>query len=382
VAPDQRIDDLPTPCLILDRRILTTNIDRMGRRVRELGIRLRPHVKTPKSIDVVRLVLDDNVEGIAVSTLREATYFFENGITDIFYAVALAPGKIPAVAELLRRGADLTTLVDCRQAAEIAAAAAAREKITLPVIVEVDVDHHRSGIENTDPDFLPLCRLLHESEAIDFRGIMTYGGAAYDCPTTDAMADVTETHRQVALETVGMLAKEGIGCRIVSYGSSPATFHARTMEGFTETRCGTFILQDLVQSGIGSCEVTDIALTVLASVISHQPGRNRLFIDAGGLALSKDRSTRGRPFDAGYGLVCDTATGKILDELFVATTSQELGVITTRSGASLDFDAFPIGRKIRILPNHADMTAAAYEEYHVVDGSDVVVARWPRVNRW
>ncbi len=108
-------------------------------------------------------------------------------------------------------------------------------------------------------------------------------------------------------------------------------------------------------------------------------------IDAGGLALSKDRSTAAVPHDVGYGLVVDLACGDSLPALQVARVSQEHGVIASPRG-DLPFDALPPGARVRVLPNHACFTAAAYEFYYVVDGGpgagDEVVAEWPRVNRW
>jgi D-serine deaminase-like pyridoxal phosphate-dependent protein len=107
----------------------------------------------------------------------------------------------------------------------------------------------------------------------------------------------------------------------------------------------------------------------------------RTILDAGGLALSKDRSTQGRAFDAGYGIVCDLG-GALIPDLFVAAASQEVALVTNRSGAAIDLARCPVGRKLRILPNHACFTAAAHGEDHVVDGDTQVVAHWSRINGW
>ena len=73
----------------------------------------------------------------------------------------------------------------------------------------------------------------------------------------------------------------------------------------------------------------------------------------------------------------------MLDDLIVNAVSQELGLVTTRDGSPVDLAAFPVGRVVRVLPNHADMTAAAYDRYHVVEGGDPdVVAVWDRSNYW
>jgi D-serine deaminase-like pyridoxal phosphate-dependent protein len=120
---------------------------------------------------------------------------------------------------------------------------------------------------------------------------------------------------------------------------------------------------------------------VLTTVVARQPRQQRLFVDAGGLALSKDRSTAGHAFDAGYGLVCDL-DGQPIPGLIVSAASQEMGTVTSRDGVPIDPDAFPVGRRLRILPNHSCFTAAAHPRYQLVDGGTEVTAVWDRVNGW
>ena len=98
-----KLDDLPTPCLVLDRGILQRNIATMARRLARHGVPLRPHMKTAKSIDVARLAIAGQPGGITVSTLAEAEYFAGHGITDILYAVGITPQKLDQVAEAEQR---------------------------------------------------------------------------------------------------------------------------------------------------------------------------------------------------------------------------------------------------------------------------------------
>ena len=116
-----QLTDLETPALILDRNILDRNLARMREHITQLRTSLRPHVKTAKSIDVVRRSLERQPGGITVSTLKEAEYFFSNGITDILYAVGIAPNKLEHAAALRRKGAALMLLLDSVEAAEIVA---------------------------------------------------------------------------------------------------------------------------------------------------------------------------------------------------------------------------------------------------------------------
>ena len=371
-----------TPALILDQGVMKRNIQRMADRAAELGVPLRPHLKTPKSAAIAQLMLERQCQGITVSTLREAEYFLDSGITDIFYAVPLAPSKVRRIAELIRRGAELLCLIDNLQAATIVMKETVKHGVTLSCLVEIDVDHYRTGISQDSPDFLAIGRLLDDSPNCQLAGVMAYGGASYGCDGPAAIAKLAERFRTEMLRARDQLLEIGLSCPRLSFGSTPAVKFAKSMAGITELRCGIYVFEDLFQAGIGACEIKDIAVSVLTTVIGAQSELNRLVVDAGGLALSKDRSTQGTSFDAGFGLVCEANSGAVINDLYVATVSQELGLITTQSSKPIDFDKFPIGGQLRILPNHADMTAAAYNEYQVVDGSDVILDVWQRTNGW
>ena len=146
-------------------------------------------------------------------------------------------------------------------------------------------------------------------------------------------------------------------------------------------RAGVFMFYDLVMAGLGVCRIEDIALSVLTSVIGHQNDKGWIITDAGWMALSRDRGTAAQAIDQGYGLVCDVA-GRALGNLVIAGASQEHGIIADRAGKASEMPSLAVGDLLRILPNHACMTAAAYPAYHVVEGSTEVVDLWDRVNGW
>ena len=210
---------------------------------------------------------------------------------------------------------------------------------------------------------------------------MSYGGHSYDLDTPDEMRALCEEHRLALSETKAALEADGIPCPMTSFGSSPPLLWAERFDGASELRAGVYTFWDAFQAGLGCCAVDDIALSVLTTVNGIYPDKNRLIVDAGALALSADRSTAGRDFDAGFGLVCD-AGGRMIDDLIVAGVNQEHGLIGTRSGAPIAFEAFSIGRQLRILPNHACMTAAAYQAYHVIGEDGSITGQWPRINHW
>jgi len=364
-----RLDDLPTPCLVLDRAVLQRNIAAMADRLARHGVPLRPHMKTAKSIDVARLAIAGQPGGITVSTLAEAEYFAGHGITDILYAVGITPQKLDQVAKLNDVGAAVMVLTDDF---DTAGAIAAHPR-PLRVLIEVDTGEGRGGVAPDDALLLAIAERLGPSLA----GVMTHAGHSYAGRDLDAITAIAEAERAGAVLAAERLRAAGHPAPIVSMGSSPTALHARHLDGVTEVRAGVYMFGDLFQAEIGTHDLDAIALTVLTSGIGRRPGR--VLVDAGGLALSKDRSTADAPKDYGFGLALDLAGRRSHGEAIVRRAYQEHGVVDADPGFPLDL---PVGAKLRIAPNHTCMTAAAHDRYFVVEGSTEVVAIWPRVNGW
>lgn len=209
---------------------------------------------------------------------------------------------------------------------------------------------------------------------------MTHAGHSYACKTIAEVEALAESERGVAVRAAERLRGIGMEMRIISVGSTPTALHARDLSGVTETRPGVYMFQDLFQVQIGSGLAQNIAVNVLSSVTGRHVGENRVVIDAGGLALSKDRSTASAPRDFGFGLVLDARGQSSLGEAIVERANQEHGVVTAPT--PLPFERLQVGTQLRVAPNHVCMMAAAYDRYHVVDGGDEVLATWDRINGW
>ena len=371
------IFDLPTPALVLDRTRLERNAARMREKVASLGVTLRPHVKTSKSIDVLRVLAGGADVPVTVSTLAEARYFFAHGVTDILYAVGIAPVKLPEVADLIRAGCKLRVILDTIEAAEAVRTFADQYDAPIEALIEIDSDGHRAGVAADDPLLIDIGRKLGSNLA----GVMTHAGASYDCRSRAEFEGMAEQERSLTAQAAELLRAGGLPCPIVSVGSTPSIHYARSLDGVSEARVGVYAFGDLVQSELGTCGVADIAIGVIASVIGHNRQHGRVLIDAGFLALSRDRGTADLPVDWGYGAVCDPVSGEIIDGVTVSSTNQEHGIITARSG-EIDFDRLGVGSRVKILPNHACATAAAYDRYFVTDGGIEIIDNWERVNGW
>ncbi|HEX8482836.1 MAG TPA: alanine racemase [Allosphingosinicella sp.] len=371
-----RLTGLETPALVVDRARLVRNIERMRARLASLGVPLRPHVKTAKSIEVVRLAVEGQPGGITVSTLREAEYFLDHGVTDILYAVGIVPSKLPHVAALQKRGGDLAVILDSVEMAEAAAREAEALGTIFPVLIEVDTDGGRAGVPPADPRLVEIGRILSAASGTELRGVMTHAGLSYGCRSPDALRAHAEQERAGAVAAAEALRAAGLPAPVVSVGSTPTALFAERLDGVTEVRAGVYMFNDLVMADLGVCTEEEIAVSVLSTVIGHRRDLGYLLVDAGGLALSKDSGpARDEP---SYGSLWDAATGRPLG-LRVASTNQEHGLVPA---AEQDFERLPIGCQVRIAPNHACMTAAAHERYHVVDAGKDVLTAWERCNGW
>ncbi|MBC8023863.1 MAG: alanine racemase, partial [Burkholderiales bacterium] len=214
------------------------------------------------------------------------------------------------------------------------------------------------------------------------QGVMTHAGDSYNCDTTECIRGVAERERDAVVRSAQLMRAHGSVCPVVSVGSTPTAHFARDLNGVTEVRAGVFMFFDLVMHGIGVCAIDDIAPSVLATVIGHKPEKGWVLVDAGWMAMSRDRGTARHPVDQGYGVVCDV-DGVPYPDLIVVETSQEHGVVAVRPGTDAKLPHLRIGSRVRILPNHACATGSQHDDYHVVrSGSRQLVATWPRVRGW
>jgi D-serine deaminase-like pyridoxal phosphate-dependent protein len=375
------VESLATPCLLLDQGRLDTNVRRLSKRLSGLGVAFRPHLKTAKSVDVAKRVMSTTAGPATVSTLKEAEVFARAGVTDMIYAVGIAPSKLDRIVSLRQAGIDIAVVLDSLEQARAVCDASRAAKIRVPALIEIDCDGHRSGLlPDNARDLISIGTLL--AEGAELRGILTHAGDSYGAQGIAEFEACAEQERAAAVQAAGILRAAGLPSPVVSVGATPTALYGRDASGLSEVRAGVFMFFDLVQAGIGVCTINEIALSVLSTVIGHQRDRGWLIIDAGWMALSRDRGTAQQKVDQGYGLVC-TVGGEPYPDLIVIQANQEHGIVSRRSGSSAPIPDLPIGTKLRVLPNHACATAAQHEGYVVVqEGSPGVQGYWPRFGGW
>jgi len=357
-----------TPSLVLDAGRLRRNAARMSARVSELGASLRPHVKTHKCVEVARLQTEGHGGGITVSTLAEARAFAAHGFPDITYAVPVEPGKFAEAVEMVRRGVRLKLITDDASVPPALDEAARRAGVTVDLFMKVDCGYHRCGVEPEDPAALAVPRLIHGSRNLRFAGILTHAGHSYAARSKEELLGLARHERDVMTELAARLRADGLPVPVVSVGSTPTATHYDHLEGVDEARPGNYIFFDAFQAALGSCAFDDCALTVLAAVVHRDRARRRVVLDAGAVALSKDRGAADRDPSCGFGRVLDLAGADL--GLRVSSVSQEHGEVPVADDALLD--RLPVGARVRVLANHSCLAAAQHAHYHVLEGESVV----------
>ena len=371
-----KLQSLKTPGLVLDVAKVKRNAERMSQRVRQFGADLRPHIKTHKCIEVARIQTAGHSGAVTVSTLAEARAFATNGFSKITYAVPIEPGKIAEAIEI-SRDCELSLITDDLEVPDQLNDAAKQANAHLDLFLKVDCGYHRCGVEPATSEATEIPRRISNASNLRFAGILTHAGHSYNCQTKPELLALAKHERDVMADFGEVLRKEVGPVPIVSIGSTPTITCVDHLNGIDEVRPGNYIFFDAFQATLGSCSFDDCALTVLASVVHRDRDRRKVIIDAGAIALSKDRGPVGLNPDCGYGKVLDLQ-GQDLN-LSVSEMSQEHGVVIAKDENILD--RLKVGSRVRVLANHSCLTAAQHSYYNVLEG-DNIVDRWKIHTGW
>jgi D-serine deaminase-like pyridoxal phosphate-dependent protein len=368
---------IKTPSLVLDAGRVRRNAERMAARVRRLGAVLRPHVKTHKCVEVARMQTEGGPARVTVSTLAEARAFSAHGFKDITYAVPVEPGKFEEACELSRDCERLSLVTDDASVPPLLDEAARRAGVTLDLFLKVDCGYHRVGVEPDAPEALEIPRLIEGARNLRFAGLLTHAGHSYHARSREELLDIARRERDVTAGFAARLREDGIEVPTVSVGSTPTMTHVDHLEGVDEARPGNYAFFDAFQATLGSCGFEDCALTVLASVVHRDRARRKVVLDAGAVALSKDRGPVELDSSCGYGRVLDLEgddTG-----LRVGSLSQEHGEVPV--GDDLMLERLRVGSRVRVLANHSCLAAAQHSHYHVLEAGRLA-DRWEIHRGW
>jgi D-serine deaminase-like pyridoxal phosphate-dependent protein len=361
------LDEIQTPALLLDRKVLLHNLDRIATRAQDLGVSLRPHVKTHKCVEVARLQQQRGAVGLTVSTLAEADALAAAGFDDLTWAFPLPWDKIPAALSLARR-IKLRLVLDDPSTLETLEQAASDAGLRVHTWLKVDCGYHRAGVDPDSAEAVDLPRQMARSASMVFDGLLTHAGHAYGAYERQRRLEIARQERDALVGLAGRLRSEGLEVRQVSVGSTPTFTTIDDLSGVTEARPGNYAYFDLSQVALGSCTMQEIAVSVLATVVSRPTAPDRAIIDAGALAMSKDVG----PNVPLMGAVCpDPRNTEVDPSLRLEMLTQEHGVIRSGDPGALR-GRLPVGSRVRVLPNHSCLTNACFDSIYVIEDGQAV----------
>jgi D-serine deaminase-like pyridoxal phosphate-dependent protein len=362
------LENLKTPCLILDIERVRKNAERVSEIALKNNVRLRPHIKTHKCVEVAKIQTAKHNGAVTVSTLAEAWAFAKNGFTDFTYAVPIEPGKFAELIEIVKSGAKLNVITDDAEIPPALNQAAKNADVKISVFLEIDCGDHRSGVAPHSAEVFEIAQFITESSNLNFAGILTHAGHSYEARSIEGIAKIAAEERDIMVALAEKLRSENIEVPTVSIGSTPTINHIDHLDGIDEVRPGNYIFFDAFQATLGSCAFEDCALTVLAAVVHRGFGQKKIIVDAGAIALSKDRGAVLFDENCGYGRVLDVDGNEL--GLRIGSVSQEHGVIKVENEELLQ--KLKVGSRVRILANHSCLSAAQHTHFNILENGEII----------
>jgi D-serine deaminase-like pyridoxal phosphate-dependent protein len=355
--------DLNTPVLVLDLDRLDSNIAGMATFAAAHGLKLRPHAKTHKSVDIAKRQIAAGAVGLCCAKIGEAEALADGGITGLHITSPVVPTPaVERLAQLNLRSAGLMAVVDNPDNARAIARAVEQAGDTpLSVIIDVDPGIHRTGVASPEAA-VALFETIRSLPALLYRGVQFYCGSHQHI---HAFAEREAAMRERAdyLRTVTAALTEVGGAPEIVTGGGTGTHRIDAGLGiFTELQVGSYIFMD---DEYRACDLTgeegaplpfDTSLMIDTSVISaNTPG---LFtLDAGIKSMATDAP------------LPSVETGAAEGARFFLMGDEHGALLTLPGSLSL-------GDRVSLRTPHCDPTVNLYDNYHVVRGQ-TLDAIWP-----
>ncbi len=363
------ISSTTSATLWLDAAKAKANIRFMAEKAAKHGLRLRPHLKTPQSIDVARWYREVGVTGVTVSSIAMAEYFASDGWNDITLAMPLNVRELPRILALASR-IRLNLVVDSEAAVEALNGVGRSDTLVRPsnIFIKIDAGYHRTGIPAENLDQIEnLVNNIRNSPALEFAGFLTHAGHSYSCRSH---SDIRALHEE-QLRQLQPLNRFG---GIVSIGDTPTCTVADDFSGIGEIRPGNFIYYDMKMVQISACSPDRISVCMVAPVISIHPDRNEVILHGGSVHFSKDSMTQADG-SVSFGQVVrltENGWADVVDGAFLRSLCQEHGFVT---GPPDFIRSLKIGDLVGVLPVHSCLTADCMGEVNTLEGNRLLMMR-------
>ncbi len=346
------LEEVDTPALLLDWPTAERNLHRMAAFFEGRPARLRPHFKNHKCPELARRQLEaGNCVGMTCAKLGEAEVLAARGFDDVLVAnQVVGRRKIGRLVELARRIHVKIALDDVEQARAVSEAAAAM-KVTVGVLVEVDIGMGRCGVAPGQPA-LDLARAIQSLPGLRFEGLQAYEGHVVYVNDFKRRAELARQAMSQAIQTRRLLEAAGIPVALVSGGASSTYQITGTMEGVDEIQAGTYPTMDWRYAELAP--EFEIALSILARVVSKRAGVAVLDVGSKGVG-----SEFGPPRIQG------------LPEAETPHPMAEEHCVVRNAPA-----AWRVGDVVHLIPSHACTTCNLYRDLYVCEDGRVIDV-WP-----
>ncbi len=358
------LDQITRPTLLLDKAKCLRNIEMMCAKAQKTQTLLRPHFKTHQSVEIGNWFRDFGIETIAVSSWEMAEYFVQAGWKDITVAFPFNPLEIKVLnsmpfdvtIQIVLTGTDLIPFLEQNLSRNI------------HVWLKIDAGYHRTGIAvDRISEIEAFAKKIEKGRKIVWQGFLAHNGHTYKCRTKQAVLDIHQVslRKMMALKQYFSHKNKNLA---LSIGDTPSCSLVENFEGIEEVRVGNFVFYDLMQAQIGSCEQEQIAVAVACPVVAHHPERNQMVVHGGAVHFSKDLL-----FDEDkkmyFGKMVHLENGKwTFSSNSLVSISQEHGIISCQPE---DFQRYPLGSLVGILPIHSCLTVDMFAHYLTLEGQEI-----------
>ncbi|ANZ74570.1 BA75_00187T0 [Komagataella pastoris] len=398
----KKVADLPTPSYLVERSKFQRNCERMLCSARRLNAPFRAHIKTHKTLEGTSLQLGVNTDSeyktdrIVISTLQEGWGILplvkQGLISDVHYSLPVVKSRLAELELYSFEVPHLRLMVDDIGQLEMLVQYSKEESklaIRWSVFVKIDMGTKRAGLTYDSQELKDLLDQLLNSEAKDYvslYGFYCHAGHSYGSGDKAEATNFLLQEIENANNAARVAKKIDDTLQLVlSVGATP-TAHASAeweapdlgqLAGVLELHAGNYPCCDLQQVATNCVTLDDVSAYVLAEVVSHYLNRNNKtpgeqLINAGVIALAREFSSI-----PGHGVIVDPST---YGDWIVGKLSQEHGILfPSEEGSNCEF--IPLGTKIKIVPQHNCIAAAAFPWYFVIE-EDTVVDIWVPFHGW
>lgn len=355
---------ITSPTLLVDEQKCRANIRAMARKAARHDLEFKPHFKTHQSADIGEWFREVGVEGITVSSIKMANYFHQHGWKDITIAFPVNLREMDAINRLASE-ITLTLLIS-----DPTVISQLDNLLSAPVgvFIEIDTGSSRTGFKLNDKDLLDhTLEEIQKAKKLHFKGFYSHPGHSYASRSTEQIqeiyADVLTQCRKLK-QKYSNLDEDWLIC----IGDTPCCSVAEEFDPIDQISPGNFVFYDVMQSEIGSCKISDIAVALALPIVAKYPSRNELVVHGGAIHLSKEvfRSQDPPHFGLPVLLNEDYSWLEPIEHCYVKSISQEHGIVSCKSP---EFDKLQIGDLIGILPVHSCLTADLMGEYRTLEGN-------------